>query len=483
MNEDIKRYLQELYSSKAPEVYAKLKKLAREVKRVEPRYNHSSWYKNMNLYVVYAGLLKSGRKPAFESLIDHLPRIKELGSNAVHILPFLESPMLYKGFDVSDFLKARSDLGSIRDLQRFRKAADEQGLRVFMDLVFNHVSDQHEWFKKAQSGEKKYQDYFIHTSTKPKFLRTYHKDAAVWAEYEINGKKRAINVAFPEGAGEIPHWRQAEDGNWYYHTYYPHQLDLNWKNPEVMVECAQVLMYWASFGFNFRLDAIPFIGKSAYKETDKDHEKTFAIIAALKAIAREINPECVFLVETYESLDTVLEYFGTSNREQAEMSYNFHLCTYLWVSLVTQDANLLWDKWKEMQDIPHYGEWLNFLRNHDELSLAYLPDELKDKVSSELLERGASFREGFGIAGRTYSLLGNNERRFLLAYFLLYSLQGGTVLVYGDEIGKKNVPLSELTDAEKTDSRNINRGVVWKSDFSTAKAKRIGSKIREMLHT
>jgi len=481
--DEVHAYLQQLYTARAKELFGQLKKQTQAYKKVQPAFSHPYWYKDMNLYVAYPGLLKHGRKPAFDALAAHLPRIKDLGCNALHVLPFLESPMRDKGFDVSNFTKVRSDLGTVRDVQRFKKSADEQGIRVFMDLVFNHVSDQHEWFKKAQRGDKKYQDYFIHTATKPTFLRTYHKDAAVWAEYEINGKKQAINVAFPEGAGEIPHWREGENGLWYYHTYYPHQLDLNWNNPDVLLECSDILLYWASLGFHFRLDAIPFIGKAAYKETDTDHEKTYAIIALLKAVARQVNPECVLIVETYEKLDTVLEYFGTSNREQAELSYNFHLCTYLWVSLVTKNPNLLWKKWQEMQNIPHYSEWLNFLRNHDELSLAYLPDDLKEEVSQELLERGASFREGFGISGRTYSLLGNNERRFLMASFLLFSLQGGTVLVYGDEIGKKNVPLAELSAEDQQDTRNINRGVVTKSDFNQPKAQRISAKIQEMLHT
>jgi maltose alpha-D-glucosyltransferase/alpha-amylase len=481
MHAEIEKYLKELYPSDAQKIVKKITASIKNLTKLEPKYSNPFWYKNMNLYVIYPDAIQVKERSSFDGLIDHIPRVKELGCTAMHILPFLESPLRDKGFDVSDFLKVRKDLGTHHDLQRFCSAADEYGLRLFMDIVFNHVSEDHEWFKKAQRGEKKYQDYFIHTDKKPTFIRSYHKDSAVWAEYEMNGKKRSINIAFPEGAGEIPHWREGEDGLWYYHTYYPHQLDLNWKNPAVFLECAEIIMYWASYGFHFRLDAIPFIGKSAYKETDKDHEKTFAIIAALKAVAREINPECVLLVETYESLDTVLEYFGTSNREQAEMSYNFHLCTYLWVTLVTQDTDLFWKKWVEMQEIPHYGEWLNFLRNHDELSLAYLPDDLKDRVSEELLERGAPFREGFGISGRTYSLLGNSERRFLLAYFFLASLLGGMVFVYGDEIGKKNIPFTKLSIREKTDTRNINRGPLRKSEYQSPKARRIFRKMKMII--
>lgn len=477
----IRQYLAELYPSKASEIRDHLLERIESYSKVEPIFTNPTWYKNINMYVVYPDAFKSNKQPAFVSLTKHIVRIKELGCTAIHVLPFLESPMLDKGFDISDFRKLRPALGNLNDLKFFKKSADEAGIRVFMDLVFNHVSDKHEWFKKAENGDEKYRDYFIHTKEKPIFIRTYHQDAAVWAEYKVDGQTKAINVAFPEQTGEIPHWRQGKDGFWYYHTYYPEQPDINWQNPDVFLECAEIVMYWASLGFHFRLDAIPFIGKSAYKEIDKDHEKTFAILSALKLVARAINPECAVIVETYESIETVIEYFGNTNREQAELSYNFHVCTNLWVTLIQKDTSYLWNKLNQMLSIPNRCEWLYFLRNHDELSLAYLNEDLKNRLSEKLDARGASFREGYGISGRTYSLLGSDERRFLMAYFLLASLGSSLVLPYGDELGKKNIPLSKLSKTDQRDTRNINRGPLTRYDFTQPKAKRIAQKMQEIL--
>ena len=216
-------------------------------------------------------------------------------------------------------------------------------------------------------------------------MRKFHAESAVWAEFKLNGEKVAINVAFPEYSEEIPLWRQGKDGYWYYHTYYPQQIDLNWENPEVFVEMAKIMLYWCRLGFHFRLDAIPFVGKAAYKVTGVRSKKTFYIIAALKYLARLVNPFCAFAAETYEDIDTVIQYFGTCKRHQVDLSYNFHLCTIIWVCLVEQKSSFLWDKIDKLYHIPKHGQWINFLRNHDELSLAHLQQDLVLKVRKEIL--------------------------------------------------------------------------------------------------
>jgi maltose alpha-D-glucosyltransferase / alpha-amylase len=474
-------YLKELYTSNAQQLEKEIQDLLKKAPKIEKGFINPTWYKHANVYVIYPDGMFHRSKQAFKSLIPHLDHIKGLGCQAVHILPFLDSPMVDKGFDISDFYSIRKDLGTLDDLKELKEKADSLGLHVFMDLVFNHISEEHEWFKKAESGDEFYREFFIYTKEKPIFIRKFHKDAAVWAEYIVEGKKKIVNIAFPEYTGEIPHWRQGKDGYWYYHTYYPQQLDINWFNPEVFKEFAKILIYWSGLGFNFRLDAIPFIGKDAYKDIDREHEATFAITAALNSIATEINPECAFLVETYESLNTVLEYFGTSNMRQAELSYNFHLCTSLWVSIVKRDTEFVWDKINQICDIPKHAEWINFLRNHDELSLAYLTDDLKNDVSNELLKNGAPFREGYGISGRSFSFVGKSIKRFMMSYFLLASLPGGMAIPYGDEIGVVNIPVSKLSQKEKKDTRNINRGTLTKRQINTQKAKHIYESFSKIL--
>lgn len=131
--------------------------------------------------------------------------------------------MVDKGYDVSDFLKVRQGLGSMAELLELRETAQGYGINLFMDLVVNHVSDQHEWFRLAQAGDEHYRRFFITTRERPRFLRKLNKKNKVVAVYLVDGREVEVTIAFPEFAGELPHWRPGTDGFWYYHTYYPQE--------------------------------------------------------------------------------------------------------------------------------------------------------------------------------------------------------------------------------------------------------------------
>lgn len=449
--------------------------------KVELQPYSSHWYKNSTLYTIYPDSLQTKHGTPLENIKNYLPQVKKLGCNAVHLLPFLNSPLRDKGFDVSDYYKIREGLGGMGALKELKKEADTLGIHIFMDLIFNHVSIDHEWFLKAQKGSEYYRNFFITTKETPQFLGKINKNAAVWASYLVDGEKTLVSVAFPEFAGEFPHWIQGEDGYWYYHTYYPSQIDVNWKNPEVFIELSKVLLYWASLGFNFRLDAIPFIGKSAYKQLNTHNPFTHHLTSVFNVLARLVNPNCIFILETSEHLDSEIEYFGTANLHQAHMLYDFHLTTYLWVSLVEKDVSYLWKQLKSNKHIPIHAQWINFLRNHDELSLAALNNTSLEIIHQKLLPFGKPFREGYGVAGRTYSLLGSDERRFLMSYFLLSSLPGSMLIPYGDEYGMSNIPASKLPLPEQADARNINRGNLTEEITESNKGKRIFEHMAHMV--
>lgn len=476
--------LEKVYGSDARKIVSDLEEYSQAGNLAQSESNpaEKDWHKSIELYCVYPdGVLYDAAKTPLQNLKTHLKTVKRLNCNAVHILPFLESPMIDKGFDISDYMKVRENLGTLKDLKDLVKEAKRLELKLFMDLVFNHVSNEHTWYKKAVEGDEQYRNYFIHTKEKPKFIKKFYKDSAIWADYEIDGKVKSVNVAFPEYAGPIPHWEQAKDGYWYYHTYYPEQIDLNWSNPALFVELAKVVLFWTQIGFNFRFDAIPFIGKGAYKDVNGNNENAHAITAAFKCIADWLNPETAILVETYETLDSVIAYFGRPDILSAHLSYNFHLCTAIWVSLVMQDTEFMWKKLDQMEDIPAHARWLNFLRNHDELSLAYLPDDLLKKINSTLLPNGADFREGCGVSGRTFSLLEQDSKRFLMAYFLLASMPGGVMIPYGDEIGTENIPLKTLSKEQQKDTRNINRSTLKKETYQDAAKKSMFKKFAAIL--
>lgn len=475
MDEHLLQLLRPIYKRKAiyivRELLTHIEKNVKKVNLVKPDL---SWYKNIDLYSVYAdGIKVFPTKSPFENLNIHLEHIHKLGCNGLHILPFLDSPLIDAGFDVSNFYRTRPDLGTTKELQEIVKKANSLQIRVFMDLVFNHISQEHEWFKKAQSGDEKYREFFLYQKQKPEFIKKYEKDSAVWADYKVSGKTISVNIAFPEQTAEIPHFIKGTDDYWYYHTYYKEELDLNWLNPDVFIEMAKVLIYWTARGFNFRMDAIPFIGKGLYKNASESNPNTHQILAALRCIAVDINPECVFLVESYEDLPSIIRYFGTTNDIEANLSYNFFLTTATWVSLVTEDEKYIWEKLDKIDQTPKHASWLNFLRNHDELSLAYLDQKLLTNVQNEVGKNGKYFRGKFGIAGRTYSLANNDRRKFLMLYFLLLSLPGGVMIPYGDELGKRNELDADIPRSKQHDARNINRGVITKKTINTPKAQKI----------
>jgi len=440
------------------------------------------WYKNIQMYVVYPNSIQYGSSTGFSALEKHLEYIKLLGCNAIHVLPFLQSPMIDGGFDVSDYLSINSQFGDHKDLISFLDTARSLGIQVFMDMVLNHVSAQHPWFQQAQAGSDYYREYFFSRPDKPKFLRKFSKDSAVWAEYEENGKEVLASIVLPEQAGEIPHWLEGKDGNWYYHTFYPEQLDVNWLNPQVFIEYAKILVHWAQLGFSFRLDAIPFVGKTPYKNSSQASHTTHKLVAALNTIIKHINPQALILVESYERLPSIISYFGETNRPEAELAYNFFLCTNLWLSVVTQSADHTWEILAQMQNVPDHAGWLNFLRSHDELSLSYLPEDLRKEVYAKLEPYGEPFRGEFGVTGRTFAFAGGDMRKFLMLYFLLASLPGAIAIPFGDELAAASIPLNELPANLGRDTRNINRGSITTELLNSTNGKYAYQVIAEILN-
>jgi len=465
------KYLEPIYHEKTAYIISTLEAYASSLNIMKTTVNHENWYRQLRLYSVYPdGVIYDPGLPPLQNLKRHLAKVRRLNFNAMHILPFFESPMVDKGYDVSDFFKVRASLGTMADLAELKQAAEEAGINLFMDLVVNHVSDQHDWFKMAQAGDGYYRNFFTYSRERPDFLKKVNRKNRVVAVYRVAGEEVEVVIAFPELTGELPHWRAGSDGYWYYHTFYPQEIDLNWMNPEVFIQFGRIIMFWASQGFHFRLDAILFVGKTAYKAVDRDNSNTHRIAAALRCLSERIHIFAANIVETYESLPAVIEYFGTEEDKVAQLSYNFHLCTKIWLSLCKDNVNFLWYVLNAEKHIPIHAQWLNFMRNHDELSLAYLTSGLTHDIQRQLLPFGRNFNEGHGICGRTFALLGGQPRKYSMAMFLLASFPGGFMLLYGDEIGVPNVELEAIPEAGRADLRNISRGVLSGADYAAPRA-------------
>ena len=468
-----------LYPNSQKEIAAELYKIVGIRKRKPEK--EDGWYKSINIYVTYPDAFEKNGKADLFTLSEKIEYIKNLGFNAIHILPFLDSSMSDGGFDIKKYLSVRDDLGGMNGIESVIAKSKENDINIFMDLILNHVSSSHQWFLKATAGDQYYRNYFIYQEDKPILLRKYKNNKGHWAEYLINGNKVSIRIIFPQIDSEIPHWFQGKDGYWYYHTFYESQPDLNWENFNVFIEFVEILRFWAKKGMNFRLDAISFIGKELSSGDIENNPKIHQILRAFNIILKMINPDFVFLAEVGQPLELIKNYFGTKNQEEVSMAYNFSLMQSIWYSFLTKNSEILKDTLdKTFKGIPAHSSWVNFLRNHDELTLEFMDKEMRNLIYSILSVRGADFRDGFGISGRTMDFVSQNENDLIFLYTVLASLPGSIALIYGDELGKTN----SIDNKEFTllDTREINRGKITNSELSDKKSQYIYSQLSKVFN-
>lgn len=482
--------LQEIYGKNYQDIKKEIYPL---LKNSSKRKRPQDWYKCMNLYATYPNSFQTGNKSTLYQLKYKLTYLKKLGIDIIHIFPFYESPMIDGGYDISDFINVRETLGGNKALEELLKSANQKKITILMDMIFNHVSIKHEWFKKAVSGDRKYRNYFLYSKNKPELISHYKDESGCWAEYDFNGKIQKIKIIFPEFAGEIPHYIKAKDGYWYYHTFYPHQIDLDWRNPDVFKEFAKILIYWAKKGMSFRLDAIIFMGKTIEKGILENSPLLHKIIHALHEITKKANPDSVFLVETVQPLKVIRKYFGNKDQIESEIAYSFPLTTQLWKSLLLHNTKGIYNSLKNhYSNMPEWSSWLHFLRNHDALSFEFVSKEDNSKLFSKVINKGLTFCRGFGVAGRTFSFLNCDVERHIMAYTLLASLPGSVQVMYGDEIGKPNdfsfmkkqklMKQNQMKDKSIVeDTRDINRGILTDSEISTKKSQKIYNSISHIL--
>ena len=484
--------LSEIYGNTSEQIISEIQSYIK-VKKAEK--SSRDWYKTMNLYVAYPESFCKDNKCGLNQLIEKIPYIKKLGINALHVLPPYESPMIDAGFDISDFKKIRKELGGNKAFDKLIEVCKKNNIKLFLDMIFNHISNEHSWFRKAVSGDQKYRDYFEYYEEKPKFIKRFKNDSGNWAKYKFKGKEVDIRIIFPEFCGKIPHFIQAKDRNWYYHTFYPHQIDLNWRNPDVFVEYAKILIFWAKKGLSFRLDAITFMGKNIENGNVESNEVLHKIITALHMIMKMANKDSVFLVETCQPLDTIKKYFKHKRNREAELAYSFPFMNELWKAIILNDATDIPKAIDSLfKKIPYYASWINFLRNHDELSMEFASPKDRTLICNKIQSKGVGFRNGYDIAGRTASFLDGDKKRIINAYCLLASMPGAIQIIYGDEIGKENdfefmktmvkIKQKRTNDTSiSDDTRDINRGRIQDVDTARVKAKEIYKTLSQIFNT
>jgi maltose alpha-D-glucosyltransferase / alpha-amylase len=352
----------------------------------------------------------------FQGLIARLDYLYRLGVTCLWLNPIHPTPGRDDGYDVSDYYTVDPRLGTLGDFAELLHQARNRGIKVIIDLVVNHTSDQHRWFQEALRPDSPRRDWYV------------------WSDTEPPG--RYDGMVFPGEQREVWTYHRSAKA-WYYHRFYDFEPDLNMRNPDVRAEIKKIMAFWLQLGVaGFRMDAVPFIIElTAPGETNPPMD--FAFLTELRRHASWRSGDAMLLAEANVPLDQLAHYFhdegGSNNRIQ--MMFDFILNDALVLALARRKAEPVVQALRDSVVPPPGGQWATFLRNHDEIDLSRLTADQRAEVFAEFGPDPDSHLYDRGIRRRLAPMLGNDRRRLELAYSLQFTLRGTPVLRYGEEIG------------------------------------------------
>ena len=346
-----------------------------------------------------------------EAKLDH---IAGLGATCLWLLPFYPTPNRDNGYDVTDHYAVDPRLGSLGDFVEFVRAAEERGLRLIVDLVVNHTSDQHPWFQEARDPDSDKHDWYVWSDERPED----HDEGMIFP-----GEQETV-------------WTYDRKAKRYYlHRFYAHQPDLNIANPAVRAEIERVMGFWLRLGVSgFRIDAAPFLIEHKGIDDVEGTADPYAYLRQFRTFLQWRRGDAVLLAEANVAPEKAPHYFGDGDK--LHLLFNFVLNQHLFLALARQRKAPLERGILLPPQPPASGQWATFLRNHDELALARLTEAQRDEIA----EAFAPDREGMwlynrGPRRRVPPMFDGDDARIRMAYSLMLSLPGTPVVRYGEEIG------------------------------------------------
>ena len=378
------------------------------------------WYRRGVIYSLDVRLFQDsdgdgvGDFCGLTSRLDHLSRlgVSVLWLNPVHPTPYRDG-----GYDVSDYYGVDPALGNLGDFAEFMAECDERGMRVMLDLVLNHTSDEHPWFREARSDPgSPFRDWYV------------------WSDEEPADSHEGM--VFP-GVQESTWTFDEVAGAWYHHRFYPFQPDLNVQNPRVRSEMKKVVTFWERLGVSgFRLDGAPFlIEKTAPGGVASPRD--YGFLTELRERTSWLRGDAVLLAEAHVPPEEVVEFFGQADgaASRVQMLFAFGLNQALMLSLACKDVTAVARALTSLPATPRNGSWATFLRNHDEVDLSQLSESERNEVLAVFGPDQDHQLYGRGIRRRLAPMLDGDQRRLRMAYSLQFTMPGTPVLRYGDEIG------------------------------------------------
>ena len=375
------------------------------------------WYKNALVYCLSVETFMDSNGDGvgdFPGLTRRLDYLNGLGVTTLWLMPFQPSPQRDDGYDVADYYGIDPRYGTLGDFVEFTHAAKQRGMRVIIDLVVNHTSNQHPWFKDAcRDPASPYRDWYVWSEKKP-----------------ANADE---GMVFP-GVQKTTWTREPKAKAYYFHRFFDFQPDLNTANPAVQAEILKIMGFWLQLGVaGFRMDAVPFVIARKGPAVTKAVEQ-FDMLRTFREFLQWRAGDAIILAEANVLPTNDLDYFGDDG-ERMHMMFNFQVNQNLFYALAAADTAPLAKALTATRPGPATAQWGIFLRNHDELDLGRLSEPQRDAVFAAFGPDKSMQLYDRGIRRRLAPMLGSDRRRLELAYSLLFTLPGTPVIRYGDEIG------------------------------------------------
>lgn len=412
------------------------------------------WYKDAIIYQLHVRTFCDSNADGvgdFPGLTQRLDYLKDLGITAIWLLPFFPSPLRDDGYDIADYTCVHASYGSLEDFKTFLEAAHVRGMRIIIEMVLNHTSDQHPWFKEARSSREN-----------PK------RDWYVWSQTDL--RYEGVPIIFVDT--ETSNWAwDPVSKSYYWHRFFSHQPDLNFDNPEVLEALWGIMRFWLDLGIDgFRFDAVPYLVEREGTACENLPE-THAIIRDLRKRLDLAYPGKMLLAEANNWPVNVRAYFG--NGDEFHTAFHFPLMPRMFMSVKLEDRKPIIDIFDQTPEIPDNCQWCIFLRNHDELTLEMVTDIERDYMYDEYAV-DKTMRINRGIRRRLAPMMDNDRRRIELLNGLLMSMPGTPIVYYGDEIGMgDNIYLG--------DRNGVRTPMQWDGDanagFSAADPERLYSPV------
>ncbi len=378
--------------------------------------NSPLWFKNAIIYEVPVRAFADSNGDGigdFRGLTERLDYLQELGVTALWVLPFFPSPLRDDGYDISDYLSVNPIYGTLDDFKDFLAAAHQRDIRVIIELIVNHTSDQHPWFKRARLAP----------------AGSSERDFYVWSDSPE--KYKGTRIIFQDFETSNWTWDPVAKA-YYWHRFYAHQPDINYDNPAVQQAVFDVLEFWLEMGVDgLRMDAVPYLFEREGTNCENLPE-THDFLKSLRKYVDDRYEGKMLLAEANQWPEDAASYYGDG--DECHMNFHFPLMPRLFMSLRMEDNFPIIDILKQTPEIPENCQWGLFLRNHDELTLEMVTDEDRDYMY-RMYAQDPEMRINLGIRRRLVPLLENDRRQIELLNGLLLSLPGTPVLYYGDEIG------------------------------------------------